>query len=58
MRPARVDIGLRIMYSEQVALERSTAWFVMVCACSLRTQQCAVFVSAMFVCVVCASDQM
>jgi hypothetical protein len=25
----------------------------MVCVCSLRTQQCAVFVSAMFVCVVC-----
>ena len=33
----------RGMYSEQVALERSTtAWFVMVCVCSLRTQQCAV----------------
>ncbi len=39
---AGVDVAQETLYSEQVALERATVkWFVMVCACSLRTQQCA-----------------
>ena len=42
MRRARVDITSSAVYSELVALDRAAIkWFVMVCACSLRTQQCA-----------------
>ena len=41
-RGAGVDITSSAVYSEQVALERiAVRRFVMVCACSLRTQQCA-----------------